>query len=294
MAQVAQRRASGVRSEYAASDGCRSATLIVPDSALLKSRQDSKVRSGLATAWHQKLARAKRRTEPAEDRWRGLVTQHIDKVALVSAGSLGGYLCVRERLRAKHVACGIRDQRASPPSSVGRSLTLSQRPPLVRTLVVDCRRAALLGALGMKLQVRSLAFELERVELDIDDLGAEGWLDGPGDSQQIQVRPVAVDDPIGRVEKDDRLIESLESELNAMPNSRRTPRQSTGAAGALSCASTRAGAPSAAAEPSGVGSIRGFLAAVEELKQERGGGVDFDPEEIKIQPHDPFRQRTRS
>jgi prevent-host-death family protein len=45
---------------------------------------------------------------------------------------------------------------------------------------------------------------------------------------------------------------------------------------------------------SGLGSIRGFLAAVEELKRERGGGVDFDPEEIKIQPHDPFRQRTRS
>jgi prevent-host-death family protein len=48
-----------------------------------------------------------------------------------------------------------------------------------------------------------------------------------------------------------------------------------------------------AAQPFGVGSIRGFLAAVEELKRERGGGVDFDPEEIKIQPHAPFR-RTRS
>jgi hypothetical protein len=59
---------SEVRVEYAASDGWRNATLTVPDSALLKSRQDSKVRNNLATEWRQKLTRAKRRTEPREDR----------------------------------------------------------------------------------------------------------------------------------------------------------------------------------------------------------------------------------
>jgi hypothetical protein len=57
---------SEVRVEYAASDGWRNATLTVPDSALLRSRQDGEVRSGLATEWRQKLRRAKRRTEPRE------------------------------------------------------------------------------------------------------------------------------------------------------------------------------------------------------------------------------------
>jgi hypothetical protein len=59
---------SEVRVEYAASDGWRNATLTVPDAALLKSRQDSKLRSGLATEWRHRLTRAKRRTSTREDR----------------------------------------------------------------------------------------------------------------------------------------------------------------------------------------------------------------------------------
>jgi len=59
---------SEVRVEYAASDGWRNATLTVPDAALLKSREDGQVRSGLATEWRQKLTRAKRRTETRGDR----------------------------------------------------------------------------------------------------------------------------------------------------------------------------------------------------------------------------------
>jgi len=59
---------SEVRVEYASNDGWKGTTLTVSDSTLLKSRQDSKLRSELATEWRQKLTRAKRRTSAREDR----------------------------------------------------------------------------------------------------------------------------------------------------------------------------------------------------------------------------------
>lgn len=57
-----------VHVEYAARDGWRTVTLSVPDSVLLKSREEQAVLSSLAAQWRQMLPHARRRTDAREDR----------------------------------------------------------------------------------------------------------------------------------------------------------------------------------------------------------------------------------
>lgn len=56
-----------VRIEYAATDGWRSTSFVVDDTALSASRRDRRAREALAREWCDRLVRAKRRANVAED-----------------------------------------------------------------------------------------------------------------------------------------------------------------------------------------------------------------------------------
>lgn len=56
-----------VRIEYAASDGWRSTNFMVDDADLAASRRDRRARDGLLRDWCNRLIRAKRRADVAED-----------------------------------------------------------------------------------------------------------------------------------------------------------------------------------------------------------------------------------